>query len=473
MSGTETTDPGPRAEARPEGRTEGEGQIEDAVEGAVEHATEEAAENVSDGQSAGEPEGVEPAPEAPRTAEAAPAREREGRDAGPWIELLEHVHLPAAMVDLDALDHNANTLVGALGERRLNIRLVTSALRSTGLLRHLFTTGPRALQGIHCSSVAEAALLAELGFDDLLIGAPPCRAKEAAAVAELVASGRHVLVLVDELAHGQLLSAAAQEAQVEIGVCIDVDATWQPVAEVVLGTRRSPVSDSELARTLADQLRGLGGLVVRGVMTWESGTAAFRPGAPWWAPGLVRPAMRRRSAAAAADKRGAVVAALREDGHPIAVVNGGSTSTLDLAIGDPTLTEISVGAGFLAPVRADDVGLDLRPALHFALPVARRPDPERVACLGGGWIGAVDGKALLPQVVWPRSLQPIPGDAWGEAYTTLQATDGEAGLRIGDPVICRPGQVAPVMERFIEVLLHRGATVVEWAPTYRGLGLPG
>lgn len=450
MSGTETTDPGPVGPPLPES----------SVEPAAAERT---------GPDATSAEATAAAPLAP----AAGAPTGRSAEAGPWRTLLQDVPLPAAMVDLDALDHNANTLVAALGERKVQLRLVTSALRSTGLLRHLFTTGPRALQGIHCTNVGEAALLAELGFDDLLIGTPPCSPKEAAQVADLVASGRHVLVLVDELVHGQLLSAAARGAQVEIGVCIDVNATWQPLAEVVLGTRRSPVADSELARTLADQLRALGGLVVRGVMTWESGTAALRPGAPWWVPGLARPAMRRRSAAAAADKRGAVVAALREDGHPISVVNGGSTRTLDLAVGDPTLTEISVGVGFLAPIRADELGHDLRPALHFALPVVRRPDPERVACAGGGWIGAAEGRAVLPKVVWPRALQPTPGDGWGEAYTTLQAADGEAGLRIGDPVVCRPGQVAPVMERFIEVLLHRGADPVEWAPTYRGLGLPG
>ena len=446
MSGTETTDPGPQG-------TPPAPALSAQVDGAA-----------LEGPAAAPPEGDDGA-----EAIASPR----AHEPGPWLELLREVSLPAAMVDLDALDHNANTLVAALGDRRVQVRLVTSALRSTGLLRHLFTTGPRALQGIHCSSVAEAALLAELGFDDLLIGVPPTRPHDAAQVAELVASGRHIIVLVDDLAHGQLLSAAALAAEVEVPVCIDIDASWQPVAEVVLGARRSPIHDSELARALAGKLRELGGLTVSGVMTWESGTAAIRPGAQWWAPAPLRPAMRRRSAAAAADKRGAVVAALREDGHPISIVNGGSTGTLDLAVGDPTLTEISVGGGFLAPSRCDGLGLDLRPALHFALPVVRRPDPERVACAGGGWLGLLDGHALSPRVVWPRSLRPIPGGGWGETYSMLQAADGEAGLRVGDPVICQPGQVAPVMERFTEVLLHRGVETVEWAPTYRGLGLPG
>jgi len=103
----------------------------------------------------------------------------------------------------------------------------------------------------------------------------------------------------------------------------------------------------------------------------------------------------------------------------------------------------------------------------------RRPDPEQVACASGGWVGIAGGKAVEPQVVWPARLRPVPGSGWGETYSVLQATDGEAGLQIGDPVICRPGQVAPVMERFTEVLLHRGEQLVERAPTYRGLGLHG
>jgi D-serine deaminase-like pyridoxal phosphate-dependent protein len=414
-----------------------------------------------------------PAPdggEAPRAASGPSTAEGAG---AAWTSLLAQETLPAAMVDLDALDHNAATLAGVLGDRRLSIRLVTSELRSTGVLRHLFTTGPRALQGVHCGSTAEASLLAELGFDDLLIAVPPARPQEAAQVAELVAAGRQVLVVVDDLAQGQMLGAAARELGVEINVCVDVDATWQPVAEVILGVRRSALADSEAARALAGRLRDLGGLQVTGVMTWESGTAELRAGAHWWAVGPVRPLLRRRSAAAAADRRGAVVAALREDGHPIAVVNGGSTASLDMAVSDPVLTEVSLGGGFLAPLRCDGMGIDLRPAFHFALPVVRRPDPEQVACASGGWVGVANGKAVEPQVVWPARLRPVPGSGWGEAYSLLQATDGEAGLQIGDPVVCRPGQVAPVMERFTEVLLHRGDQLVERAPTYRGLGLHG
>jgi hypothetical protein len=71
-----------------------------------------------------------------------------------WSTLLELESLPAGMVDLDALDHNAKQIAGALGARPLGIRLVTAEVRCTGVLRHLFTVGPRNLQGLQASSVA-------------------------------------------------------------------------------------------------------------------------------------------------------------------------------------------------------------------------------------------------------------------------------------------------------------------------------
>jgi D-serine deaminase-like pyridoxal phosphate-dependent protein len=279
-------------------------------------------------------------------------------------------------------------------------------------------------------------------------------------------------VLVDDPAHLTLLSSAAREAGVEIGICLEVDTTWQPIAEVLVGAPRSPIQDSEQARAFAGRARELGGLKVVGVLAWEAAAAALGANVHPWAVGPLKSLFRRRSAAAAADRRGAVVQVLREEGHPIALVSGGSTQTLDLAAADPMLTEVSVGAGFLCPLRGENVALGLRPAVHFAISVARKPDPESLVCAGGGWLSAGPGDGA-PFVVSPRNLAPALPLGWGETWTHLRATAGEARLQIGDPVVCRPAKVGPMMERLTQVVLHRGSTILERAPTYRGLGLPG
>jgi len=173
-----------------------------------------------------------------------------------WPALLADEPLPTAVVDLVAMAANRRAVVSAVGDRPVTIRLSTRAMRSTALLRRLLMDPtaitadgpPDPLQGLACDSVSEAAALVQLGFDDILLHAPICRAAEAMRVAELTAEGARVVATVDCREHVALLGAAAVEKGVEIDLCIDVDVSWQPAAEVRFGRLRSPIGDVSAAR---------------------------------------------------------------------------------------------------------------------------------------------------------------------------------------------------------------------------------
>lgn len=387
-----------------------------------------------------------------------------------WMRLLADQPMPACTVDLDALHHNRLQLEQQLGSSSARLRISTAALRSTGLLRYLLTTPRHRLQGLLCSSVCEADVLIELGFDDILVSTPACRPAEAQRAARLVAQGAALVLTVDSLDHLQLLAAAGLAAEVEIPVCLDLDASWQPAAEVWFGTRRSPLRAVEEARALAAQARELGGLKVVGVSAWAAQLATPRSsGLGGWLAAPFRGMMRARSIELSSSRRSATAAALKADGHAISMVVGGSSASVGATAADSSVTDIPVGEGLLCPVRCDGLGAELKPALHFALPVVRRPDADHVTCRGGGYVsaGAVAG---LPVVVEPRGLQPTAQDGWAQTQTPLRITRGE-GVPLGAPVVCRPHRSAAVLERFNDVVIHRGDAVVEVVPTYRALGL--
>lgn len=388
-----------------------------------------------------------------------------------WPVVFRDEPLPAAVVELEAMRHNRRVVIDALADSPVTIRIATRALRSTALLRNLLID-PNAvragvadkLRGLACDTVHEAIALLDLGFDDILLHAPVCTAGEAIALAEKVAEGKHVVPTVDCREHVRLLADAAREVGTEVGVCIDVDVSWQPAAEVRFGRLRSPLGDVSAARDLGTLVGESDGLAVVGVSAWAAQVAdAARPEARRWWTGPFHGWMNARSTALAANRRVAVVESLKADGHPIRLVNGGSTATLAATAADASVTEVTVGGAFLCPTRCDSVDLKLKPAIFFAGRVCRVPDGEHVVVRGIG------GNGVTAEPVYPEGLGAMPSEGNRSQQTAL--TIRGAAPAIGSPVVFRPQHVGPLLDRFEEVLLLDETSVAERATTYRGIGI--
>ena len=110
------------------------------------------------------------------------------------------------------------------------------------------------------------------------------------------------------------------------------------------------------------------------------------------------------------------------------------------------------------------------PAAAFALPVVRRPAPDIVTLLGGGWIASgPPGPDRLPQVVWPEGLRMLRTEAAGEVQTPLRGS-AAAGLRVGDRVWLRHTKAGELAEHLDSYAVVDGDRVVGELPTYRGEG---
>jgi D-serine deaminase-like pyridoxal phosphate-dependent protein len=385
-----------------------------------------------------------------------------------WKALLADERLPAAIVDLDALDRNVGRLLAAIGTADVTLRIASKSVRVPWLLRHALALDPR-LRGIMAFSAHEATLLADRGFDDLLIAYPPGRKDEADAIAALAARGLRVYPVIDDVAHVALLDAAAKAAHTTIQACVDVDASWRPMGAHV-GVRRSPIRGPEAAVALH---RTTAGTAVRigAVMAYEAQVA----GLPDRVPGqrlmdLARGVIKSRSRPHVAALRIAVVAALRDAGADVVLVNGGGTGSVASTASDGSCTEVTIGSGLLCSHLFDGyAGLALEPAGFFALAVVRRSDPGFVTCFGGGIVASGStGVDRLPKVHWPPGLTPLGMEGFGEVQTPFRVNGGTK-LEIGDPVICRPAKAGEWLERFDEVLIVKGGAIIARERTYRGL----
>jgi len=371
---------------------------------------------------------------------------------------------PFAVVDLDAFDANARDLLRRAGGKRL--RLASKSVRVRALADRVLGAG---LQGILAFTLPEALWLAGHGHEDLVVAYPTA---DRAALRELAASGAPVTVMVDCVEHLDAIGRAGARPDGPVRVCLDVDAGWWPLGgRVRIGAKRSPVRTPHDAAALAREVVARPGLVLDGLMSYEAhiaGVGDRPPGRLGGAMGAAIAAMQRASGRELAERRAAVVAAVREVA-PLRFVNGGGTGSVERTAAEEAITEVAAGSGLFAPTLFDAYrAFSPQPAALFALPVVRRPSRDVATVLGGGYpASGAAGPDRLPRPVLPPGLGLDRQEGTGEVQTPLH---GASGLRVGDRVWFRHAKAGELCERFTMLHLVEGDRVVDSVPTYRGEG---
>ncbi len=388
-----------------------------------------------------------------------------------WKRILEHEALPTALLDQAAIDKNIDLVLERLGSSKCTVRLASKSIRVPGVLKYLFERGGEHFRGLMTFSSRETAFLAAQGFDDFLLAYPIGRPDDAQQLAEVASSGKTVYCTIDAVEHVKLLSDAAVAAKTTLYACIDIDMSWRPFRSLHLGVRRSPIRDAGAAEAIGRAVKAAPGVELRAVLAYEAQVAGMRdvnPGSRYLDP--FRQVIKRRSVPLAEQRRAAVFEALEGEGHPIEVVNGGGSGSIDTTARDTACTEVTVGSGFFCPHLFDGyTGLPFHPAVFFALSVVRSSDDDHVTCAGGGYIASgAPGADRLPVVHQPQGLVPVDLEGWGEVQTPFEVHGPKPA--IGDPVLCRHAKSGELMERFEELVWVRDGAITKRTPTYRGLG---
>jgi D-serine deaminase-like pyridoxal phosphate-dependent protein len=371
---------------------------------------------------------------------------------------------PFAVVDLDAFDANAADLLRRAAGKP--VRLASKSVRCRELARRAHGAG---LRGTLAFTLPEALWLEE---DDVVVGYPTV---DRDALRELAGSGparERVTVMVDSSEHLEALAAAGATPEGPVRVCLDVDASWWALGgRIRVGAKRSPLRTAGQVVALAREFARRPELVLDGLMMYEAqiaGVGDAPPGNPL--RGAALRAMQRASGREIADRRAAIVSAVREVA-PLRFVNGGGTGSVEATAAEASVTEVAAGSGLFAPTLFDAYrAFTPRPAAFFALPVVRRPSRRAATVLGGGYpASGPAGRDRLPRPAFPPGLRLDPLEGAGEVQTPLLGRRARS-LRVGDRVWMRHAKAGELCERFEVLHLVQGDQRVATVPTYRGEG---
>ncbi len=375
---------------------------------------------------------------------------------------------PFAFVDLDAMWHNAAGMLSRA--EALPIRVATKSVRCRDVLRRILDHHPR-FSGLMTYTLAESVWLHEQGFGNILLAYPTVD-RDALRRWGALEGDDTPAVMVDCIEHLDLIDECVPSPARRLRVCMDIDLGYRRAAgRLRFGPLRSPLRDAEDARALAGEIMRRRSMVLVGMMGYEGHVAGVGD-KPTGKPmrGVAIGAMQNRWMEDVRVRREALVSAVSAM-TPLDFVNGGGTGSLHLTAEEECVTEVAAGSGFYAPALFDNYSaFSLRPAAMFATPVVRRPGPEVVTVLGGGYVASgVAGTDRLPIPYLPRSMSLDTMEGAGEVQTPLHGFAAKH-LRIGDMVYMRHAKAGELCEHFNSLLLVSGGEIVDEVPTYRGEG---
>lgn len=372
---------------------------------------------------------------------------------------------PLATIHLPALRYNAaDLLVRASG---VPVRVASKSVRVRSVLDAVLSVP--GYRGILAYTLPEALWLAA-DHDDIVLGYPTVDREALSRLTKDDAAASRITLMIDDPAQLDLIDAIASPgARARIRIAIDADASWRSAVLGHIGVHRSPVHEPAEVVSLARRIADRPGFDLVGLMMYEAQIAGQGDDT-----GIADPVIRwmqRRSAAELLERRGAIVAGVREVA-PLEFVNGGGTGSLEETASDTSVTELTAGSGLLGGHLFDGYrAFQPAPAAAFALEVVRKPRPDVVTVLGGGWIASGPPLASRqPRPVWPEGLAMFSREGAGEVQTPLRGVAAR-GLRIGDRVWFRHAKSGELAERVDRYLLVEDDRIEGEALTYRGEGM--
>lgn len=377
------------------------------------------------------------------------------------------VPLPFAYVDLDLLDANIQAILQRASG--MPIRVASKSVRCVDILKRVLAASP-GFRGIMCYTAPEAAHLSKHGFDDLLVAYPCWQERDVKCACELVQQGKSVTLMVDSVEHIQHLEALAAKYGVTLPLCLDIDLSMD-IPGLHFGSWRSSVNSAEAAVKVYDAIAASPHLRLDGVMGYEGQIAGLGDKGSSIRTRLIR-LLKQRSIPQLAERRQAIIEALKARGAKLRFVNGGGTGSIESTIKEKVVTEVAVGSGFYAPGLFDHyVAFQHQPAAGFAIEIVRQPKAGMYTCLGGGYIasGSMDNNRL-PVPYLPAGAKLTALEGAGEVQTPIAYT-GPEKLALGDPIFLRHSKAGELCERFNHLYLISQGQIVDQVPTYRGEGM--
>jgi D-serine deaminase-like pyridoxal phosphate-dependent protein len=330
-------------------------------------------------------------------------------------EVLDEVPTPCLLVDVAAANRNIARAADYFSRRQVKLRPHFKAHKCTQLLKKQLEAG--GCVGVTCATAAEAMVLADHGFTDVLVANQVVDSASLALVTR--AAGKvEVSVAVDDPVQVSLLGTAAERNGVYLGVLIEVD----------VGLHRCGlVPNSPRLLRVAEMIERCPHLRLLGLQGYE-GQVVLSP----------RRNEREAGVRQAAEILSAERSRLQTAGFPCPVVSGAGTGTFDLASDAGGVTEVQAGSYVLMDARYGSLDLPFENALYCCATVISRQGP------GAGVLNA-GLKALSAEYGMPLIRHP------GAEVLKLSDEHAQVSFRepygpgVGCQVVLVPAHIDPTI----------------------------
>jgi D-serine deaminase-like pyridoxal phosphate-dependent protein len=323
------------------------------------------------------------------------------------------VDTPALLLDLDAFEHNLDTMAALLAPTGTRLRAHAKTHKSPVIALHQMRRGAI---GSCTQKVAEAEALAWGGVPDILVSN---QAIAPGKLARLVALSRiaKVAVCADDERGIAAIEAAAEAAGLRMTVLVEID----------IGAGRCGVEPGPPAVALAERIAASPHLIFGGLQAYH-GSAQHR--------------RTHEERAGRGDGTRRTIEQCRQCGLDCAVVGGAGTGTFALEAASGVWTEIQAGSYVLmdADYARNADPPPFRQSLFVLAQVVSAPRPGVVVVDAGH--KAVPTDSGMPLVA------AFPGVAYTRAADEHGVLQGDGLPRWGEKVRLIPGHCDPTVDRY-------------------------
>jgi D-serine deaminase-like pyridoxal phosphate-dependent protein len=353
----------------------------------------------------------------------------------------EDVDTPALLIDLDAFEHNLDTMAALLAPTGAKLRAHAKTHKSPIVALQQMRRGAI---GQCVQKVAEAEALAWGGVPDILVSNEVIAPRKLARLAALSGIAR-VAVCADDAAGIAAIEAAAADAGLRMTVLVEIDC----------GAGRCGVEPGPAAVALAERIAGSPHLIFGGLQSYH-GSAQHRR----------TPEQRRDAIADAAEGTRRTVEQLRQRGLACAIVGGAGTGTFAHEAASGIWNEIQAGSyAFMdADYGRNDDPPPFRQSLFVLAQVMSAPRPGFCVVDAGHKAVAIDSG--MPLVHGHPGLAYV---AASDEHGNVRAADPSAIPRLGDKLRLVPGHCDPTVDRHAwYVGVRQGRVECLWPIAARG-----
>ncbi len=350
---------------------------------------------------------------------------------------------PALVVDVAAMDRNIKRAADYFAARGTKLRPHFKAHKTPAIAKRQLAAG--SCTGITVATIGEAeVVLRERLCDEILIANEilgPGKADRAA----IVAKQASLIVAIDSDETLDDLARAAQAANAEIGVLIDVN----------VGLPRCGIAPGEPSVALAKRAASTPGIVLRGAMGYEGHVMGIRDRTE-----------REDKARKSMDRLLSTVRMMRDEGLRCEIVSAGGTCTFDISGAIEGITEIQAGTYVLMDntYLYDDLPFELAFAIHTT--VLSRPRPEQCAADAG--LKAMASDHGVPAIEPGPGLHGATVLFLSDEHCTI-ALSPDSTVRPGDRIKLLPPHIDPTINMHDVLYAVEGDEVVEiWPVAARG-----